>query len=49
MRHLTHHYKDFECGFGVTSGFWDKIFGTDFEVGGDYSHPPADKAKVRLL
>ena len=26
--HLDHHYKDFELGFGVTSRFWDRIFGT---------------------
>lgn len=26
--HLEHHYKNYELGFGVTSVFWDKIFGT---------------------
>ncbi|KAI9763653.1 MAG: fatty acid alpha-hydroxylase [Geoglossum simile] len=27
--HLQHHYADFENGFGVTSRFWDRIFGTE--------------------
>lgn len=27
--HLAHHYKDFENGFGVTSRFWDRVFGTE--------------------
>jgi sterol desaturase/sphingolipid hydroxylase (fatty acid hydroxylase superfamily) len=26
--HLAHHYKTFELGYGVTSKFWDTIFGT---------------------
>lgn len=25
--HLAHHYKNFELGYGVTSKFWDTIFG----------------------
>lgn len=31
--HLEHHYKNYELGFGVTSWFWDKVFGTFLEVG----------------
>lgn len=27
--HLEHHYKNYELGFGVTSPFWDVIFGTE--------------------
>lgn len=27
--HLEHHYKNYELGFGVTSDFWDVIFGTE--------------------
>lgn len=27
--HLEHHYKNYELGFGVTSKFWDVIFGTE--------------------
>ncbi|KAL6451764.1 SCS7 Ceramide very long chain fatty acid hydroxylase SCS7 [Candida maltosa Xu316] len=27
--HLEHHYKNYEKGFGVTSDFWDVIFGTE--------------------
>lgn len=27
--HLDHHYKDYEMGFGVTSKFWDRVFGTE--------------------
>ncbi|KAK9448110.1 uncharacterized protein V1518DRAFT_334879 [Limtongia smithiae] len=26
--HLEHHYKNYELGFGVTSKFWDVVFGT---------------------
>ena len=29
--HLEHHYKNYEMGFGVTSNFWDVIFGTELE------------------
>lgn len=28
--HLDHHYKDFQRGFGVTSPFWDYVFGTTY-------------------
>ena len=27
--HLQHHYADYQNGFGVTSKFWDKVFGTE--------------------
>ncbi|KAH9898771.1 inositolphosphorylceramide-B C-26 hydroxylase [Xylariomycetidae sp. FL2044] len=27
--HLAHHFLDYELGFGVTSKFWDTIFGTE--------------------
>lgn len=27
--HLDHHYKDYQLGFGVTSKFWDVVFGTE--------------------
>lgn len=27
--HLMHHFTDYQKGFGVTSAFWDKVFGTD--------------------
>jgi len=30
--HHLHHYKNDEKGFGVSSHFWDKIFGTDFDL-----------------
>lgn len=28
--HLDHHYKQFNTGFGITSKFWDIVFGTTF-------------------
>ncbi|KAJ2717210.1 fatty acid alpha-hydroxylase [Coemansia spiralis] len=28
--HLRHHYNDFKAGFGITSDFWDNVFGTQF-------------------
>ncbi|ODV90756.1 hypothetical protein CANCADRAFT_44396 [Tortispora caseinolytica NRRL Y-17796] len=27
--HLRHHYMNYDLGFGVTSKFWDRIFGTE--------------------
>lgn len=30
--HLKHHFADYTNGFGVTSPFWDKIFGTQLEM-----------------
>ncbi|KAI0136792.1 inositolphosphorylceramide-B C-26 hydroxylase [Xylariales sp. AK1849] len=32
--HLAHHFLDYELGFGVTSAFWDQVFGTYLVVGG---------------
>lgn len=29
--HLEHHYKNYELGFGVTSDFWDVVFGTEID------------------
>ena len=26
---MEHHYADYENGFGVTSRFWDRVFGTE--------------------
>ncbi len=30
--HHLHHYKSEEKGFGVSSHFWDKVFGTAFDL-----------------
>ncbi|KAF8930334.1 hypothetical protein EDD21DRAFT_366757 [Dissophora ornata] len=30
--HLAHHYKNFDNGYGITSKFWDRIFGTLLEM-----------------
>lgn len=30
--HLQHHFLDYEAGFGVTSRFWDRVFGTELVV-----------------
>ena len=27
---MQHHYKEPNMGFGVTSPFWDWVFGTEF-------------------
>ncbi|GAB2220335.1 hypothetical protein Droror1_Dr00007980 [Drosera rotundifolia] len=29
--HLVHHYKDESKGYGVTSLFWDRVFGTELQ------------------
>ena len=43
--HHLHHYKDEEKGFGVSSTFWDRIFGTMF----DLNKEKEDKEKVKSL
>ncbi|PHH60960.1 hypothetical protein CDD81_1017 [Ophiocordyceps australis] len=30
--HLQHHFLDYELGFGVTSKFWDRVFGTELQT-----------------
>jgi sterol desaturase/sphingolipid hydroxylase (fatty acid hydroxylase superfamily) len=30
--HHLHHYKSDDKGFGVSSHFWDKVFGTGFNL-----------------
>ncbi|KAL2822336.1 hypothetical protein BDW59DRAFT_149500 [Aspergillus cavernicola] len=30
--HLQHHFADFDNGFGVTSRFWDRVFGTEIDI-----------------
>ncbi|KAL3424496.1 CC1-like family splicing factor [Phlyctema vagabunda] len=37
--HLQHHFMDYENGFGVTSRFWDRIFGTQLQ-------PPVVKTQL---
>ncbi|KAI4152365.1 MAG: hypothetical protein LQ340_002949 [Diploschistes diacapsis] len=39
--HLQHHFADFENGFGVSSRFWDRVFGTELR-----SAPPAKVLKT---
>jgi sterol desaturase/sphingolipid hydroxylase (fatty acid hydroxylase superfamily) len=43
--HHLHHYKSEEKGFGVSSSFWDLVFGTRF----DLKKEKEDKEKVRSL
>ena len=26
--HMTHHYKDWDHGYGITTRIWDSVFGT---------------------
>ena len=28
VRHMAHHYRE-NINFGVTTGFWDRVFGTE--------------------
>ena len=32
--HVLHHYKSPSVGFGITSKFWDRVFGTVLELEG---------------
>lgn len=43
--HHLHHYKDEELGFGVSNTFWDRVFGTMF----DLKKEKEDKEKVKQL
>lgn len=43
--HHLHHYKDEHRGFGVSSTFWDRIFGTMY----DLEKEKEDKEKIREL
>ena len=43
--HHLHHYKNTEMGFGVSSTFWDHVFGTMF----DLKKEKEDKEKVEEL
>ena len=43
--HHLHHYKDEHKGFGVSSTFWDHVFGTMF----DLNKEKEDKEKVKAL
>ncbi|BGP03112.1 Ceramide very long chain fatty acid hydroxylase SCS7 [Rhodotorula toruloides] len=43
--HMEHHYKEPELGFGVTSPFWDRVFGTTF-VSRPKDAPPKLSAKA---
>ncbi len=42
--HYLHHYKDDNKGFGVSSTFWDRIFGTMFDM-----NQKMDKSKIDEL
>jgi len=30
-RHALHHHRDGATNFGVTTGFWDRVFGTEYQ------------------
>ncbi|KAJ5637371.1 fatty acid hydroxylase [Penicillium lividum] len=38
--HLQHHFADFENGFGVSSQFWDRVFGTGLRIS------PSESVKI---
>ena len=43
--HQLHHYKDEHLGFGVSNTFWDRVFGTMFNL----TKNKIDKEKVKEL
>lgn len=43
--HHLHHYKSEDKGFGVSSAFWDRVFGTFFNL----EKEKEDKEKVKSL
>jgi 4-hydroxysphinganine ceramide fatty acyl 2-hydroxylase len=30
--HMQHHYRNWQAGFGVSSKFWDIVFGTEIKM-----------------
>ncbi|WP_428667416.1 sterol desaturase family protein [Runella sp.] len=36
--HMLHHYSEADKGYGVSSDFWDKIFGSAFSDSKDHHH-----------
>ncbi|CDF89558.1 ZYBA0S04-07184g1_1 [Zygosaccharomyces bailii CLIB 213] len=40
--HLEHHYKNYQLGFGVTSWYWDTVFGTYLGPDAPLSHMKYD-------
>ncbi len=42
-RHALHHHRSESCNFGVTSGFWDRLFNTSMTL----AHRPGQQARVR--
>jgi len=42
--HHLHHYKSDDKGFGVSSSFWDRVFGTYFDA-----NEKEDKEKAKAL
>jgi len=42
--HLAHHYKNFDLGYGVTSKFWDIVFGKK-----SYILPGSNNQELNLI
>jgi len=42
--HHLHHYKDEQLGFGVSNTFWDRVFGTMFDLTKTKEDPEKTKA-----
>ncbi len=42
--HHLHHYKDEHLGFGVSNTFWDRLFGTMFDLTKNVEDPEKTKA-----
>ncbi|HRB72155.1 sterol desaturase family protein [Flavobacterium sp. WV_118_3] len=42
--HHLHHYKDEHLGFGVSNTFWDRLFGTMFDLTKNAEDPEKTKA-----
>jgi sterol desaturase/sphingolipid hydroxylase (fatty acid hydroxylase superfamily) len=39
LRHAAHHYRGGDINFGVTTGFWDHVFGTAWQAEGRARRP----------
>lgn len=42
LRHAAHHYRGGDVNFGVTTGFWDYVFGTAWKTERSRVRPPRE-------
>ncbi len=44
---MAHHYRD-DANFGVSTGFWDRVFGTGASAPRGFSADPAERIAAEV-